>query len=145
MPGGFANATASDQQPCPCGGGSYGRCCAPMHRGERQAPTAEQLMRSRYSAFVRGEVDYLLATHSEPGLPVARRRRELQRSCRQLRWLGLTIREVRAGGPQDLEGIVRFEARHQGGVLRETSLFQRRDGRSDGAWLYIRATEEPLE
>ena len=77
MPGGFANATASDQQPCPCGGGSYGRCCAPMHRGERQAPTAEQLMRSRYSAFVRGEVDYLLATHPEPGLPVARRRREL--------------------------------------------------------------------
>jgi SEC-C motif-containing protein len=113
-----------------------------LHRGERQALTAEQLMRSRYSAFVRAEVDYLMATHPEPGLPVARRRRELQRSCRQLRWLGLTIVEVRAGGPQDLEGTVRFEARHQGGVLRETSLFQRRDGCPDGAWLYIRAIEE---
>ena len=141
MPGGFANATASDQQPCPCGGGSYGRCCAPLHRGERQALTAEQLMRSRYSAFVRAEVDYLMVTHPEPGLPVARRRRELQRSCRQLRWLGLTILEIRAGSIEDLEGSVRFEARYQGGVLRETSLFQRRDGCPDGAWLYIRAID----
>ena len=142
MPGGFANATASDQQPCPCGGGSYGRCCAPLHRGERQAQTAEQLMRSRYSAFVRAEVDYLLATHPEPSPPVARRRRELQRSCRQLRWLGLTILEIHSAGIQDLEGSVRFEARHRGGVLRETSLFQRRDGLPDGAWLYIRSVNE---
>ena len=145
MPGGFATATPIDQQPCPCGGRSYGSCCAPLHRGERQALTAEQLMRSRYSAFVRAEVDYLMVTHPEPELPVARRRRELQRSCRQLRWLGLKILEVRAGGPQDLEGTVRFEARHQGGVLRETSLFQRRDGCPDGVWLYIRAIEESLD
>ena len=98
-------------------------------------------MRSRYSAFVRAEVDYLLATHPEPELPLARRRRELQRSCRQLRWLGLTILEVRAGAIEDLEGSVRFEARYQGGVLRETSLFQRRDGLPDGAWLYISAID----
>ena len=45
------------QDPCPCGGDRYGSCCAPLHRGERQAATAEQLMRSRYSAYALGEVE----------------------------------------------------------------------------------------
>ena len=64
MPVGFA--TAMDRSPCPCGGGLYIHCCAPLHRYDRRAATAEQLMRSRYSAFVRGEVDYLMATHPSP-------------------------------------------------------------------------------
>ena len=70
----------ADQDPCPCGGGLYGRCCGPLHRGEQRALTAEQLMRSRYSAFARGEVDYLIATHPEPHVQVSQRRRELQSS-----------------------------------------------------------------
>ena len=43
---------------------------------------------------------------------------------------------VSAGGPRDLEGTVQFEARCRGGVLKETSLFQRRDGAEDGPWFY---------
>ena len=43
---------------------------------------------------------------------------------------------VSAGGPRDLEGAVQFEVRYRGGVLKETSLFQRRDGAADGPWLY---------
>ena len=96
-------------------------------------------MRSRYSAFVRTEVGYLLATHPEPGRDDKLRCAELLRSCRQTRWLGLTIREVRGGGSDDLEGMVVFEARYRGGVLKETSLFQRRDSSHAGDWLYIRA------
>ena len=46
---------------------------------------------------------------------------------------------VSAGGPRDLEGTVQFEARYRGGVLKETSLFQRRDGAKDGPWLYVGA------
>ena len=139
MPKGFG-ATA-DQDPCPCGGGLYGRCCGPLHRGEQRALTAEQLMRSRYSAFARGEVDYLIATHPEPHRLASQRRRELQRSCRQTRWQGLSITAVSGGGGGDLDGTVQFEARYQGGVLRETSLFQRRDGQPEGEWLYIRAVD----
>ena len=98
-------------------------------------------MRSRYSAFVRGDIDYLLATHPEPDVPAQQRRRALQQSCRQTRWLGLTVLAVSAGGPRDLEGTVQFEARYRGGVLKETSLFQRRDGAEDGRWLYVGALE----
>ena len=137
MPGGFG--PASDQSPCPCGGGVYRNCCGPLHRGDQRAETAEQLMRSRYSAFARAEIDYLLATHPEPDVPAQQRRCSLERSCRQTRWLGLTVLGVSAGGPRDLEGTVQFEARYRGGVLKETSLFQRRDGAEDGPWFYVGA------
>ncbi len=96
-------------------------------------------MRSRYSAFARSEVDYLLATHPEPDVSEQQRRRELERSCRQTRWLGLTVLAVSGGGPRDLEGTVQFEARYRGGVLKETSLFQRRGRIIDGHWIYITA------
>ena len=98
-------------------------------------------MRSRYSAFARGEVDYLLATHPEPELNAEDRRRALRESCRHTRWLGLRVLQTSAGGANDAEGTVQFEARYRGGVLRETSLFQRRDGQPEGDWLYIRASD----
>ncbi len=135
MPGGFA--PVANAGPCPCGGGAYASCCGPLHRGDRSAETAEQLMRSRYAAFARGEIDYLLATHHEPERSESERRRSLEFTCRRSRWLGLKIIATERGGPEDLEGIVRFEARHGDGVLTETSLFQR----LDGDWLYIRAQE----
>ena len=48
---------------CPCLSGlQYGECCGPFHSGDAFAPTAERLMRSRYSAFAVGDADYLLAT-----------------------------------------------------------------------------------
>ena len=137
MPGGFGGA--SDQSSCPCGGGVYRSCCGPLHRGDQRAETAEQLMRSRYSAFARGEIDYLLATHREPDVPEQQRRRALELSCRQTRWLGLTVLAVSGGGSGDLEGTVQFEARYRGGVLKETSLFQRRGRMIDGHWIYTTA------
>ena len=96
-------------------------------------------MRSRYSAFARAEVGYLLSTHPEPDRDDKIRRAELVRSCRQTRWLGLTIQEVRGGGSDDLEGTVVFEARYRGGVLKETSLFQRRKNLVESEWIYAGA------
>ncbi|MET0935854.1 MAG: YchJ family metal-binding protein, partial [Luteibacter sp.] len=53
--------TSSDKKPCPCGsGGSYSSCCGRWHAGEA-APSAEALMRSRYSAYVLELEDYLLS------------------------------------------------------------------------------------
>ena len=137
MPAGFASSSAAGR--CPCGRGIYRSCCEPLHRGEKRAETAEQLMRSRYSAFVLAEVEYLLATHPEPDRDETVRRNELMRSCRQTRWQGLKIRDVQGGGCDDMEGTVMFEARYRGGVLKETSLFQRRNGSPEGDWLYVRA------
>src|SRR4029079_10058454 len=51
-------------KPCPCTSGkSYGDCCRPLHRNEREAKTAEALMRCRYVAFALGEVAYFSKTH----------------------------------------------------------------------------------
>lgn len=47
---------------CPCGNGSYAQCCQILHLGQQKAQTAQQLMRSRYSAFAKHQIDYLLHT-----------------------------------------------------------------------------------
>ena len=47
---------------CPCGLGEYASCCQPLHLGQSFAQSAEQLMRSRYSAFAKTEIDYIVAT-----------------------------------------------------------------------------------
>ncbi len=141
---GFAASGLRPEQPCPCGGGSYGSCCRPLHRQERTAQTAEQLMRSRYSAYALAEVEHLLRTQPSPE-PLPQRRRSLQASCRQLRWRQLLVLATEAGGSDDLEGTVTFEAHYSAGgkrgVLRERSRFVRDGGRLDGAWLYVEALE----
>jgi len=50
------------EQPCPCGLENYSHCCQPLHLGQQKAASAEQLMRSRYSAFARQEINYLIQT-----------------------------------------------------------------------------------
>ena len=145
---GFAAAESaqngSAQQPCPCGGGTYGRCCRPLHRQERLADTAEQLMRSRYSAFALGEIEHLMRTQPSDQ-PIEQRRRSLQATCRQLRWRELVIVAAEGGGAGDLEGTVTFEAHYcasgERGVLRECSRFGREGGHPDGVWLYLEALE----
>ena len=47
---------------CPCGQGNYAECCQPLHLGQAKAQTAAQLMRSRYSAFAKHEIDYIVKT-----------------------------------------------------------------------------------
>ena len=102
-------------------------------------------MRSRYSAYALSEVDYLIATHPDAASPAAERRRELRASCRQTRWHGLKVLASEAGRQNDLEGTVRFEAVFSVGgqrhVLKEHSLFRRRDGAATGEWLYIRSID----
>lgn len=131
---------------CPCGGGAYARCCGPLIAGEKEADTAEQLMRSRYSAFALvasnpQAIEHLLRTHPEPGETEAERRKALKASGRSLQWIALSVLERQKGGPGDPEGIVTFEAHWRDregreGVLRECSRF----GRSaEGKWLYLEA------
>jgi SEC-C motif-containing protein len=118
--------------PCPCGhGADYGRCCGPLHQG-MAATTAEQLMRSRYSAYVLEREDYLLATwHAgsrPPSLDLAGQRPPPT-------WLGLAVKRHGVDGDR---AVVEFVARrrHGGGSARrlhESSRFVREDGR----WYYV--------
>ena len=118
--------------PCPCGTGApYGRCCGPLHRGERPAVTAEQLMRSRYSAYAVGDGGYLLRSWG-----AATRPRHVAIDT-ETTWTGLRILATTGGAMLDADGTVTFEAHHRtadrDGVVRERSRFER----EDGAWVYV--------
>ncbi|MFR9728386.1 YchJ family protein [Saccharopolyspora sp. MS10] len=122
---------------CPCGTGeTFGECCGPLHVGERRAATAEQLMRSRFSAFAVGDVDHLLRTWHPSTRPV-----ELELDPEQ-RWTRLEILERTGGGPFDTAGTVRFRAHHRirgrAGSITERSRFER-DGAS---WSYVDGDHE---
>jgi SEC-C motif-containing protein len=113
---------------CPCGSGeTYDACCGPIVRNERPADTAEELMRSRYSAYALDDVDHVFRTWHP-----ATRPDDLAQLPR-LDWRGLEILDVVDGGPGDTEGVVEFRAEHAGGELHERSRFVRRAGR----WVYL--------
>lgn len=112
---------------CPCGSGDlFGRCCLPLHQGERSAETAEQLMRSRYSAFVVGDSEYVWRTWHP-------RTRPADVTDLSVTWTRLEIVDHVGGGPGDDTGEVEFRAHHRAGVLHERSRFAVRAGR----WLYV--------
>ena len=122
---------------CPCGSGkTFEACCGPYLSGAAPVPTAEALMRSRYSAFAMKNVDYLHDTL----LPETRHdfnREHVTDWANNSEWTGLEIRSTEAGGPDDGEGVVEFVARFrvQGKdyVHHETSTFKKQDG----VWYYV--------
>lgn len=121
---------------CPCGSGApEAACCAPLHAGAA-APSALALMRSRYTAYVRGAIAYLVETHaaetrsSVDAAAVARWSRETV-------WQGLEIVATERGGETDDTGFVEFIAR---GITNGVPFAQQersRFKRSEGRWYYL--------
>lgn len=119
---------------CPClSGNAFGDCCGPVLAGTTPAPTAERLMRSRFTAFAVGDVDHLRRTwhpSTRPG--------DLDLDP-ATRWYRLDVLRTERGGPFDREGVVEFTAHHRGpegaGSQHEVSRFVR----EGGAWLYVAA------
>jgi SEC-C motif-containing protein len=122
--------------PCPCGSGDpFGRCCLPLHQGVREAATAEEVMRARYSAYAVGDLDYVFRTWHP------RTRPENLRPIDGLEWTGLQIVDTVDGQPGDDHGEVEFIARHrmhgEPGRLHERSRFVVRARR----WCYVDGEE----
>jgi SEC-C motif-containing protein len=112
---------------CPCGTGRpTDACCGPVLAG-RPAPTAEALMRSRYTAFVLGDTAHLTASWNSSTRP---RRLRLEPGSV---WTGLEILDRSGGSLSDTEGTVEFRAHRTDGALHERSRFVRQDGR----WVYV--------
>ncbi|HEY5397343.1 MAG TPA: YchJ family metal-binding protein [Trebonia sp.] len=116
---------------CPCGSGDeYDACCGRLHDGAPD-PTAEALMRARYSAFAVGNLAYLLGTYHSSSRPGAF---SLDPS---IQWTRLAVLETEDGGLFESAGTVRFRAVYaregKRGVMDETSRFVREDGR----WTYV--------
>nr|WP_157640944.1 YchJ family protein [Longispora albida] len=116
---------------CPCGlGEAYENCCGRFHTGQA-APTAELLMRSRYSAFAVRDEAYLLRSWHSSTRP---RRVEFDPGTE---WIRLIVLGTTGGALFDAEGTVEFQARYvedgQRSVLRENSQFVRENGQ----WVYL--------
>ncbi len=117
---------------CPCQSGlTYAECCGPLHAGTRPAGTAEQLMRSRYSAFAVGDAGYLLRSWHPSTRPAVV---DLDPGTT---WRRLDVLATDRGGPFDRAGTVEFRAVYRdadgAGSLHETSRFVREP---DG-WQYL--------
>ena len=97
---------------CPCGTDmTYDECCGPLHRGEQKARGAEELMLARYSAFVKGEVDFIIET-SHPDRRQDLKREAIEEWSNSSTWHGLEMLEAIDGDPGDDQGIVEFVARY---------------------------------
>ena len=119
--------------PCPCDPSRpYADCCGRFHAGplHLQAPDAERLMRSRYSAYVLGLADYLRATWHTSTRPDV-----VEPDPTGLKWLGLDVkRHVRIDGDHaTVEFVARSKLGGRAHRLHETSRFVREDGR----WFYV--------
>lgn len=117
---------------CPCNSGyPLQACCAPYIAALAPAPTPLALMRSRYTAYALGKLDYLRLTWHPDTRPAT------LAADPQRRWIGLSILGTRGGGAADDSGTVEFVARFKVGGrahrMRECSRFVREDGK----WLYV--------
>ena len=125
---------------CHCGSPlAFADCCALILSGQQSALTAEQLMRSRYSAFCEHDIDYLIATH-HPSKRLIDDREQLASNMQGCQWLSLKIISTSKGTPADHDGKVEFIAHYaqqsdqpQLGSLHERSHFIKEQGQ----WFYL--------
>ncbi len=127
-----------DTNACPCGSGlPFEKCCEPIISGKVSASTAEALMRARYTAYVKHEIDFIASSCYRKDGESDIDMEETRRWSEESQWLGLKILGVKQGGPADEEGLVEFTATYARNGLkdeyRETAGFKKFDGK----WLYV--------
>ena len=126
---------------CPCSSESdknrlaYADCCEPYISGQKDAPTAEALMRSRYSAYAVHSVDYIMKTcldENEDRIDYNQTKDWSEKS----KWLGLEIVSIDKGGITDDEGFVEFKAAYETDGLKDVHHEKARFKKKGGKWFY---------
>jgi SEC-C motif-containing protein len=114
---------------CPCGTGrAFEKCCQPYIKGSQEAPTAEALMRSRYSAYVINDEQYLLDSWHASTRPKSIVADPL------IQWLRLKI--VDANSQSDhVEFVATYRLNGKAHKLCENSRFIYEAGK----WFYLQA------
>ena len=121
---------------CPCGSGlPYPECCEPLIKGGRPAATAEQLMRSRYTSYVKTEIDYLL-TSLHPDHRKDFDEKSTREWAESSQWHGIKIIRTEAGGPDDVEGQVEFVASFTNKGVKSDHHELARFKKEDGKWYF---------
>ncbi|MDA8792192.1 YchJ family protein [Bacteriovoracaceae bacterium] len=120
---------------CPCGREkTYEDCCELIHNDVSNAKTAEDLMRSRYSAFVKNKVDFIVNTHLDEGQETSRE--SIEQWSKNSKWLGLEVVSTEKGLESDetgkVEFIANYESNEQDVQHHELAEFKKVDGK----WIY---------
>ncbi|EQC44601.1 hypothetical protein M899_2377 [Bacteriovorax sp. BSW11_IV] len=124
-------------QHCPCGSEqTFANCCEKYISGKESAPTAEILMRSRYSAYVTGNIDYIVATHHERDRD-ALEVNEIKTWSENSKWLGLKIVSTEKGGEKDTEGKVEFIANFDIAGSKQAHHEMSEFKKVDGKWYFV--------
>ncbi len=122
---------------CYCGNNKpYTECCEVFHKNSGKTETAEQLMRSRYSAFVVADGDYLMLTHHSSTRPV-KEKKAIVNWAKSVQWIKLEVQETSKGMATDNEGTVTFDAyffeNGKVDVIHEKSAFVK----ENNIWKYL--------
>lgn len=127
---------------CACGSGqSFQRCCWPFIRGIERPATAEQLMRSRYTAYTKANIGYIGQTchgSAKAQFDPIRAKQWAKRN----RWLGLTIVATERGGPNDTLGFVEFIAYYADNTGKQSLHEQSEFHKIDGVWYYVAGSHQ---
>lgn len=115
---------------CPCGSGAlFDECCGLILSGKAKAETAEQLMRSRYSAYATENVDYLVRT-TDPKSRAKNLAESIRSWMNEVQWLQL---HVLSATQDTVEFIAEYISNGQSCQLYEHSLFRKQKGE----WFYV--------
>ena len=96
---------------CPCNPSkNYTDCCKKAHDSILSITTAEKLMRSRYSAFVLADIEYLQKSHASKTRPSKREKNETLAWTKSVKWLKLEVINMTKGSAADTTGTVEFKA-----------------------------------
>ncbi len=122
---------------CPCNSNqNYTECCGAIISGKREATTCLELMKSRYSAYTKADINYLMLSHHSSTRPT-KDRKAIQLWTKSVKWMQLIIVNTWNGSASDNEGYVEFKALYfEDGKIKqihEKSFFQRENKK----WVYV--------
>jgi SEC-C motif-containing protein len=129
--------SASQSSLCPCqSGAECSKCCEPLIDGTAKPKTAEQLMRARYTAYTRGDMEFIKTTMTREAakdfdLKAA------EKWSRDSEWKGLKVLSTEHGQANDKKGTVEFTATYvaNGEAIDHHEVAEFRRG-TDGSWLF---------
>jgi SEC-C motif-containing protein len=129
---------------CPCESQTdFSSCCEAFLTGEAKPKTAEQLMRSRYTAYTLANIDYIKKTMAPEHL-ASFDEQGTRRWAEDSKWLGLKILSTEQGGRDDSKGVVvftaSFEQNGQKQEHHERAYFRKSDA---GTWCFVDGEAPP--
>lgn len=123
---------------CHCGRPmAYPSCCGKIHQNITTALTAEDLMRSRYSAFVLAKGDYLMKSYHSTTRPSSKEKKSIVCWAKSVNWVKLEVLHISKGTSQDTEGTVEFKAFYYDNTGMQMIHEHSRFTKEQGYWVYI--------